>query len=78
MALKTKSILFFNKNRKRKIGILDIQYGDVKIKQYTKVTYLGCDLDESLSGEAMAFRVKINSRLNFLYRKNKYLTSCLK
>ena len=78
MALKTKSTLFFDKNKKRKIGVLDIQYGDVKIKHYRKVTYLGCNLDESLSGEAMAFRVKINSRLNFLYRKNKYLTSCLK
>ena len=30
---KTKSILFFAKNRKRKVGTLGIQYGDVKIKQ---------------------------------------------
>ena len=65
---KTKSILFSTKNRKRKIGTLDIQYGDVKIKQYSKVTYLGCELDESLSGEAMALKVinKINGRLKFL------------
>ena len=54
---KTKSILFSTKNRKRKIGTLDIQYGDVKIKQYSKVTYLGCELDESLSGEAMVLNV---------------------
>ena len=33
---KTKSILFSTKNRKRKIGTLDIQYGDVQIKQYSK------------------------------------------
>ena len=30
---KTESILFFTKNRKRQIGTLDIQYGDVKINQ---------------------------------------------
>ena len=77
---KTKSILFSIKNRKRKIGTLDIQYGDVKIKQYSKVTYLGCELDKSLSGEAMALKVinKINGRLKFLYRKKRYLTPYLK
>ena len=77
---KTKSVLFFTKNRKKKIGTLDIQYGDVKIKQYPKVTYLGCELEESLSGEAMALKVinKINGRLKFLYRKNRYLTPYLK
>ena len=53
----TKSILFLTKNRKRKIGTLYIQYGDLKRKQYSKVTYLGCELDESLSGEAMALEV---------------------
>ena len=51
---KTESILFPTKNRKKKIGILDIQYGEVKTKQYSEVTYLGCELDESLLGEAMA------------------------
>ena len=73
---KTKSILFSTKNRKRKIGTLDIQYGDVKIKQYSKVTYLGFELDENLSEEAMVLKVmnKINSRLKFLYGKNRYLT----
>ena len=76
----TKSILFSSKNRKRKIGILDIQYGDVKIKQYSKVTYLDCELDDSLSGEAMASKVinKVNGRLKFLYTENRYLTPYLK
>ena len=76
---KTKSILFSTKNRKWKIGTFDIQHGDVKIKQYSKVTYLGCELDESLSGEVMALKViiKINGRLKFLYRKNRYLTPYL-
>ena len=77
---KTKSILFSTKNRKRKIGTLHIQYGDVKIKQYSKVTYLGCELDESLLREAMVLKVinKINGKFKFLYRKNRYLTSYLK
>ena len=72
---KTKFILFFTKNRKRKIGTLDIQYGDINIKQYSKVTYLGCDVGESLLGEAMALKVinKINGRLKFFCRKNRYL-----
>ena len=72
---KTKSILSSSKNRKRKIETLNIQYGDVKIKQYSNVTYLNCELDESLSGEVIN---KINGRLKFLYRKNRYLTPYLK
>ena len=76
----TKSILFSTKNKKKKIGTLEIKYRNIIIKQYSKVTYLGCELDENLSGEAMALKVinKINSRLRFLYRKNKYLSSYLK
>ena len=55
-------------------------YGNIKIKQYTKVTYLGCILDESLSGELMALHVlnKINSRLRFLYRQNRFLSKPLR
>ena len=77
---KTASILFSTKKRTRKIETLDIQFGDVKIKQYSKVTYLGCEVDESLSGEAMALKVinKINSRLKFLYREKRDLTPHLK
>ena len=39
------------------------------------MTYLGCILDESLSGESMATRIlgKINGRLRFLYRKQNFL-----
>ena len=68
---KTKSMLLSTKNRKRKIGTLHIQYGDAKIKQYSKVTYLGWELDKSLSAEAMALKVinTINGRLKFLYLK---------
>ena len=44
------------------------------------MTYLSYELDESLSGEAMALKVmnKINGMLKFLYRKNRYLTLYLK
>ena len=54
---------------------MNIQYKGIKIKQYSKVTYLGCILDETLSGESMAIHVinKVNSRLRFLYRQDKFL-----
>ena len=54
---------------------LDFQYKGKKVKQYSKVTYLGCIFDETLSGESMATHVinKVNSRLRFLYRQNKFL-----
>ena len=44
------------------------------------MTYLGCLLDETLSGESMALKVinKINSRLRFLYRKNRFLSPPLR
>ena len=46
------------------------------MKQHAKVKYLGCILDESLSGESMALNIiaKINSCLKFLQRQNHFLT----
>ena len=72
---KTKSILFGSKHKIKKSKPLNIQYNDIKIKQYSKVTYLGCIFDETLSGESMAIHVinKINARLRFLYRQNRFL-----
>ena len=70
---KTKSILFSSiKNSKP----LNTQYKDINIKQYSKVTYLGCIFDETLSSDSMARHVtnKVNSRLKFLYRQNKFLS----
>ena len=65
------SILFSPKHRSKSIGQIDISYKDIKIKQYSKVTYLGCVLDECLTGESMAMQVctKVTSKLKFLYRK---------
>ena len=73
---KTKSILFTTKNKNKSVGNLIIKYNNINIKQYSRVTYLGCILDETLSGELMALHVlnKLNTRLKFLYRKNELLS----
>ena len=43
-------------------------------KQYAKVKYPGCILDQTLSGESIALNVinKVNSRLKFLHRQNRF------
>ena len=40
------------------------------------MTFLGCILEETMSGGSMANKLisKVNARLEFLHRKNKYLT----
>ena len=59
---------------------MEIKHGKISIKKYAKVTYLGCERDENLSGEAMVLKIinKINGRLRFLNRKNRYLSPHLK
>ena len=44
------------------------------------MTYLGCILEERISGESVAHKVKrkVIARLKFLHRKNKYLTPILR
>ena len=68
------------KTKSKKIDKLDITYNGIHIKQCYNVTYLGCILDESLSGESMAHYVmdKINNKIKFLYRKSQYLTKSLR
>ena len=60
---KTKSILFGSKRKLRKVGKLNITYQGIDIKQNSQVTYLGCILDETMSGKPMAYKTikKINS-----------------
>ena len=72
---KTKSILFGRKHKIKNSKPLNIQYNDIKIRQYSKVTYLGCFLDETLSGESMVIHVinMINSSLRFIYHQNRFL-----
>ena len=77
---KTKSILFGTKHKLQNTKSLNIVYNGIEIKQHAKVKYLGCILEESLSGESMALNVidKINSRLKFLQRQNRFLTPPLR
>ena len=73
---KTKYILFASERKIKKVPRLNINYKNIQIKQHSKVTYLGCILDETMTGESMALKVidKINWRLKFLHMKNKFLT----
>ena len=77
---KTKSILFASKRKIKKLQKVEIIYNNIRIKQHPGVTYLGCILEETISGESMANKVisKVNARLKFLHRKNKYLTPNLR
>ena len=79
---KTKRDQFYfdSKRNLKLVEKLDRRYKDIKIKQYKHVNYLGCMLDESMSGETMALRVtaKINSRLKFLCRKKRFLDVSLR
>ena len=76
---KTKSILFASKRKIKRVPKLKIKYKNIQIKQHSKVTYLGCILDKTMSGESMALKVinKIDSRLKSLHRKDKFLTPAL-
>ena len=73
---KSKSILFGAKHKLRNAKSLNIAYNGIEIKQHSRVKYVGCILDESLSGESMGFNVtdKVNSRLKFPHRQNRFLT----
>ena len=77
---KTKCIVFGTKKRLKNLDELKIRHKDIRIKQHKSVTYLGCILDDCLSGESMATKVlgKINGRLQFLYRKHSFLNSHLR
>ena len=77
---KTKSIFFARKRRSKNVRRLNIRYNHINIKQHSQVTYLRCVLHETMSGEPMVLKVinKINRKLKFLYRKNRYLTKELR
>ena len=85
-SMRNSRILFGTRNyeaskfKMKKVRKLNIKYGNIQIKQHSKVKYLGCKLDETMSGETMALSVinKINNKLKFLYRKNRFLTPTLR
>ena len=64
---KTKSKLYTSKRKIRMVPKLDIIYNNIPTKQHSRVTFLDCILDETLSGECMAHKVigKVNTRLKF-------------
>ena len=72
---KTESILFGTSNKLAKATPLKVMYGNQVIEQKLKVKYLGVFLDNNLSGKNMVESIlsKINSKLRFLYRNQKYL-----
>ena len=61
---KTKCIPLGSKHNLRKIENFDIKYDSVVIKRHSAVSYLGCVLDKTLSGENMASSIitKVKSR----------------
>ena len=77
---KTKSILFGTKHKLRNAKSLNIVYNSAEIKQHANIKYVGCILDESLSGESMALNVidKLNLPLRFLHRQDRSLTTSLR
>ena len=54
------SIHFATKFKLKKVGKLNIKYGDIQIKQHSKVKYLACMLDETMSGETMTLSFEQN------------------
>ena len=77
---KTKSIIFASKRRAKNIRQLNIKYENINVKQHSEVTYLGCVLDETMSGEPVTLKIinKINGKLKFLYRENRFLSTELR
>ena len=74
---KIKSILSATEFNIKNVRNLNIKYGDIQIIRHSKVTYLGCILDKTMSGVAMALSVinKINNKLKFLYKKKQIFNS---
>ena len=72
---KTESILFGTQNRLNSASNLNIKYRNQNINQKQNVEYLGVILDNNLTGKSMAESIlsKINNKLRFLYRKQKFL-----
>ena len=73
--MQTKSILFASKRRTKNNRQFSIKYKYINIKQQSSVTYLGCMLQKTMSGEPVSLKIvnKINGKLKFLYRKNRFL-----
>ena len=77
---KTKLVLFGSKFKRKNIKTFHLKYGHIQIIERSKVKYLGCILDETMSGEAMALNIanRINNELKVFYCKNKFLIPALR
>ena len=69
-------ILFTRQHKIKTIEKRTVKNQDIEVKEHSQVTYQGCVMDETMSGEPMALKIinKINEKLNFLYWKNSFLT----
>ena len=67
---KTQSILFGSKKRLRTSNKLHVVCNDSDIEPDVEVTYLGVNLDQSLSGSSIVNKIvtKCNNKIKFLYR----------
>ena len=72
---KTESILFGSKIRLKSQSNLQILCKGTNIESKEVVKYLGAVLEQCLSGESMVKLIiqKVNARLKFLFRKQKFL-----
>ena len=72
---KTESILFGSNYNLKKSPGFKIVVGDFEVATKESITYLGCILDNKLSGESMAQKVisKVSQRTKFLARISRFL-----
>ena len=77
---KTECILFGSKRKLRKVSDFSIECNGHTIKAQRSVKYLGLNLDDQLSGEAIVNSIvqKVNGRLKFLYRQCSFLEEKLR
>ena len=77
---KTECILFGSKRKLRKAEEFYIECNGHKIKAQNSVKYLGLNLENQLSGEAVGNNIvqKVNARLKFLYRQCSFLEEKLR
>ena len=70
---KSKSILFGSKKRLRTSNKLYVVCNGSDIEPDVAVTYLGVNLDQSLSGSSIVNKIviKCNSKIKFLYRNTR-------
>ena len=72
---KTETISFGSSRKLSRTEELKVTCNRVSITPKTSVGYLGAEIDQNVSGEAIASKVlsKVNGRLKFLIRKSKFL-----